>query len=44
MTAVGKAMEDGRVGDCIRVKMQISNTTRIIYVKVNNNGTVEPVM
>ncbi len=44
LTATGKAMDDGRVGDCIRVKMLISNTTRIIYAKINNNGTVEPVM
>jgi flagella basal body P-ring formation protein FlgA len=44
ITAVGKAMEDGRSGDCIKVRMQIKDSPRIIYAKVNDNGTVEPLM
>ncbi len=44
LTAVGKAMEDGREGDCIKVRMQIKDSSRIIYAKVKNNGTVEPLM
>ncbi len=44
LTAVGKAMEDGREGDYIKVRMQIKDTPRIIYAKVKNNGTVEPLM
>jgi len=44
VTAVGKAMEDGRAGDCIKVRMQIKDSPRIIYAKVNDNGTVEPLM
>jgi flagella basal body P-ring formation protein FlgA len=44
LTAVGKAMEDGRAGDYIKVRMQIKDSPRIIYAKVNDNGTVEPLM
>lgn len=44
LSAVGKALEDGSAGDTIRVRMQITNTTRIIYAKVNTNGTVEPIL
>jgi flagella basal body P-ring formation protein FlgA len=44
VTTVGKAMEDGRAGDCIKVKVQVKDTPRIIYAKVNDNGTVEPLM
>jgi flagella basal body P-ring formation protein FlgA len=44
ITAVGRAMEDGRVGECIKVRMQIKDSPRIIYAKVKDNGTVEPLM
>jgi flagella basal body P-ring formation protein FlgA len=44
VTAVGKAMEDGRAGDYIKVRMQIKDSPRIIYAKVKENGTVEPLM
>lgn len=44
ITAVGKAMEDGRSGECIKVRMQIKDSPRIIYARVNDNGTVEPLM
>jgi flagella basal body P-ring formation protein FlgA len=44
LAAVGKAMEDGRAGDYIKVRMQIKDTPRIIYAKVKDNGTVEPLM
>jgi len=44
ITANGKALQKGRVGECIRVKMQISgNSQRIIWAKVNKDGSVEPV-
>jgi flagella basal body P-ring formation protein FlgA len=44
VSAVGKAMEDGRAGDYIKVRMQIRDTPRIIYARVKDNGTVEPLM
>lgn len=44
ITAVGKALEDGREGDYIKVRMQIKDSPRIIYAKVKENGTVEPLM
>lgn len=44
VTAVGKAMDDGREGDYIKVRMQIKDSPRIIYAKVKNNGTVEPLI
>jgi flagella basal body P-ring formation protein FlgA len=44
VTAIGKAMEDGRAGDYIKVRMQIKDSPRIIYAKVKGNGTVEPLM
>jgi flagella basal body P-ring formation protein FlgA len=44
VTAVGKAMEDGKAGDYIKVRMQIKDSPRIIYAKVKENGTVEPLM
>jgi flagella basal body P-ring formation protein FlgA len=44
VTAVGEAMEDGRAGDYIKVRMQIKDSSRIIYAKVKENGTVEPLM
>jgi flagella basal body P-ring formation protein FlgA len=42
VTAVGKAMQDGRAGDYIRVRNMDSK--RIILAKVNEDGTVEPVL
>ena len=44
LTAVGKALEDGRSGDVVKVRMQISNASRVIYAKVKENGTLEPVI
>lgn len=41
VTAIGKAMENGRAGECIKVKNVDSH--RIIFAKVNEDGTVEPV-
>ena len=41
VTAVGKALNDGRVGEYIKVRNV--NSQRIILVKVNEDGTVEPV-
>lgn len=41
ITAVGKAMQDGRVGEYIKIRNVDSQ--RIIVARVNENGTVEPV-
>ncbi|MFC1676890.1 flagellar basal body P-ring formation chaperone FlgA [Planctomycetota bacterium] len=41
ITASGKAKQDGRVGECIRV--QNIDSKRIILAKVMDDGTVEPV-
>ncbi len=41
VTAVGTALEKGRSGEYIRVRN--FDSKRIIYVKINENGTVEPV-
>jgi len=41
VTAMGKAMEKGRLGECIKVRNLDSQ--RVILAKVNEDGTVEPV-
>ena len=41
ITAIGKAMQNGRTGECIKVRNVDSQ--RIIFAKVNEDGTVEPV-
>jgi len=41
ITAIGKAMQDGRAGDYIKV--QNVDSQRIIFARVNADGTVEPV-
>jgi flagella basal body P-ring formation protein FlgA len=41
VTAIGKTMQDGRAGECIKVRNVDSH--RIIFAKVNEDGTVEPV-
>lgn len=41
ITAVGKALQDGRAGDYIKIRNVDSQ--RIIIASVNENGTVEPV-
>ena len=41
VTAIGKAMQDGRAGEYIKVRNVDSQ--RIIMARVNENGTVEPV-
>jgi flagella basal body P-ring formation protein FlgA len=42
ITATGKAMQDGRTGECIKVKNVDSQ--RIIMARVLEDGTVEPVI
>ena len=42
ITAIGKAMQDGRVGEYIKVRNVDSQ--RIILAKVNEDGSVEPVL
>jgi len=41
ITAIGKAMQNGRAGDYIKV--QNVDSRRIIFARVNKDGTVEPV-
>ena len=41
VTVTGKAMEKGRLGECIKVKN--IDSQRVILAKVNEDGTVEPV-
>jgi len=41
VTAIGKAMQDGRVGEYIKVRNVDSQ--RIILAKVNEDGAVEPI-
>jgi flagella basal body P-ring formation protein FlgA len=41
VTANGKAVQEGKVGECIRV--QNTDSQRIILAIVNEDGTVEPV-
>ncbi len=41
ITAVGKALQKGAVGECIKV--QNIESQRIIFAKVNIDGTVEPI-
>lgn len=41
ITAAGKAMQDGKAGEYIKVRN--IDSQRIIIVKINANGTVEPV-
>lgn len=44
ITSVGRALEDGCAGEYIKVRMQITDDSRTIIARVNNDGTVEPVM
>jgi flagella basal body P-ring formation protein FlgA len=41
VTAMGKATQQGKVGECIKVKN--IDSQRVIMAKVNEDGTVEPV-
>ncbi|OHB61573.1 MAG: flagella basal body P-ring formation protein FlgA [Planctomycetes bacterium GWF2_42_9] len=41
VTAIGKTLQDGCVGDCIKV--QNLSSQRIIIVKVKQDGSVEPI-
>ena len=41
VTAMGKAMQQGKLGECIKVRNVDSQ--RLIMAKVNEDGTVEPV-
>jgi flagella basal body P-ring formation protein FlgA len=41
VTAIGRTMQDGGVGEYIKV--QNLNSQRIITAKVNEDGSVEPV-
>jgi flagella basal body P-ring formation protein FlgA len=42
VTAVGKTMQEGRVGEYIKVRN--IDSQRVILARVNENGTVEPVL
>lgn len=41
VTAMGKAIQEGKLGECIKVKN--IDSQRVIQAKVNEDGTVEPV-
>jgi flagella basal body P-ring formation protein FlgA len=41
ITATGKAMQNGKAGEYIKVRNE--NSQRIILVRINENGTMEPV-
>ncbi|UCF14265.1 MAG: flagellar basal body P-ring formation protein FlgA, partial [Phycisphaerales bacterium] len=41
VTAAGKTLQEGRTGECIRVRN--IDSQRIIMAKIKNDGTVEPV-
>ena len=43
LTTAGMALEKGRAGDYIRVRVRITDTARIITAKINEDGTVQPV-
>ncbi|MBP7051099.1 MAG: flagellar basal body P-ring formation protein FlgA [Phycisphaerae bacterium] len=42
VTAVGTVLQEGRTGECVKVRNADSN--RVIVCKVNADGTVEPVL
>ncbi len=42
ITAMGKAMEKGRIGECIKV--QNTDSQRVILARVNEDGSVEPIL
>ncbi len=42
VTAMGKAVQQGKLGECIKVKN--IDSQRVILAKVNEDGTVEPVL
>jgi flagella basal body P-ring formation protein FlgA len=42
VTAMGKAIQAGSIGDCIKVRN--IDSQRVIMVKVNEDGTVEPAL
>lgn len=42
ITAIGKTKQQGRVGECIKV-LNISSG-RVIFARINGDGTVEPVL
>jgi flagella basal body P-ring formation protein FlgA len=42
ITAVGKAMQDGKAGEYIKVRN--ADSQRIILARINADGSVEPVL
>ena len=42
VTAVGMALQEGRTGECVKVRN--TDSSRVIVCKVNADGTVEPVL
>ena len=44
VSAVGRALEDGREGQCVKVRMNISaSSQQVIFVRVRSDGTLEPI-
>ncbi len=44
LTVQGEVMQDGYVGDLVKVKVKVTEQEKIIITKVLENGDVEPVM
>jgi len=44
VTANGLAIQKGRAGDCIKVRTQITGPGRIIVARINEDGTLVPVL
>lgn len=44
LTVPGRAMQDGYLGDIIKVKVQVTKEARTIVARVRENGTVEPIL
>ncbi len=42
VTAVGTVLQEGRIGECVKVRN--ADSSRVIVCKVNADGTVEPVL
>ncbi len=44
LTTSGKALGKGRAGDYVKVRVQITKRSRTIMAKINEDGTVEPIL
>jgi len=45
ISAIGRALEDGRAGQCVKVRMIISATSqRVIFARIKSDGTLSPIL